>query len=327
MSTYFFDAENGTNGATFTNADTPNLTYADTPPTYSNTHTYDGSSMAFYATAPDTATSMFRVMPVSGTMQSMRAYIYLESYPTSGSHIIQVRQVGGNIAVISLLNSGKLYVVDSTSSIIWQSPNAIPLNSWVRIELSCQVGTTATNGILRVAYGLADNAATWTQESLNADIGTVNVYETRFGKPNSGGDNTIWWDNITVTDTTAALLGPSSSNVAPTANAGSNLSNIEPYSTQTLSGSDDDSDGTIVTRTWRQISGTAVQLVGSGANRTYAAPGTIAGVSLTFGYSVTDNSGANSAESVVTHSILPVTERAVIGGVEVPMGINDVSST
>lgn len=111
---------------------------------------------------------------------------------------------------------------------------------------------------------------------------------------------------------------------APTADAGSDQINIEPVTIVTLTGTDSDSDGTVVTRTWRQISGLSVVLKGTGATRTYMSPLSNQGATLVFGYQVTDNSGAVSTESTVTHTVLGVTERAVIDGYETPIGTKAV---
>lgn len=112
------------------------------------------------------------------------------------------------------------------------------------------------------------------------------------------------------------------SNIAPTANAGPDQSNIEPWSTVLLDGSaSSDSDGTVASYAWTQTAGTTVTLTGSGATRTYTAPGTLAGETETFSLTVTDNGGASSTADTVNISVLPVTERAVIGGVEVPMQV------
>lgn len=108
-------------------------------------------------------------------------------------------------------------------------------------------------------------------------------------------------------------------NVVPTSGAGTDQSNLEPWATVTLTGTDADSDGTVVTRVWRQISGTTVTLTGTGTTRTYTAPATLAGATLVFGYQVTDDLGGVSVEDTVSHTILAVTERAVVGGVEVPV--------
>lgn len=112
---------------------------------------------------------------------------------------------------------------------------------------------------------------------------------------------------------------------APTANAGE-AQTVEPYRTVTLTGTDSDSDGTVSTRSWRQVSGPAVTLSGATtATATYKSPGTLAGTSLVFGYTVTDDAAEQSPESTVTHTIMGATERVVIGGVEVPVEISVVT--
>lgn len=117
-------------------------------------------------------------------------------------------------------------------------------------------------------------------------------------------------------------------NVSPTANAGANQVNIEPYTPVTLVGTDSDTDGSVVTRAWTQtpVGGVpTVTLSGTGASRTFEAPGTLGGVGIDFVYTVTDNGGATASDNMVV-SVLAVTDRAVIGGAEVPMKIMTVKS-
>lgn len=95
--------------------------------------------------------------------------------------------------------------------------------------------------------------------------------------------------------------------------AGPDQANIEPYTTVNLLGT----DGALSTdpRVWAQVSGPAVSdLTQGGKSATFTAPGTILGATLVFGYTA-----ANSAQDTVSIVVLPVTERAVVGGVEVPV--------
>jgi hypothetical protein len=117
-----------------------------------------------------------------------------------------------------------------------------------------------------------------------------------------------------------AIAPATGGNSAPTANAGADQANVEPWTTVTLTGTDSDSDGTISTRTWTQLTGTSVTLSGSGASRTFEAPGLLAGATLTFRYSVTDNGGATTTDDVSV-VVLPVNESIVSGGVLVPLRI------
>lgn len=105
-------------------------------------------------------------------------------------------------------------------------------------------------------------------------------------------------------------------NIAPTANAGTDQS-VAGGATVTLDGTGStDSDGTIATYTWRQISGTTVTLSSTSASQpTFTAPSSSA--TLVFGLTVTDNSGASSTEDTVTITVTAAASplKIRIGGV------------
>lgn len=105
-------------------------------------------------------------------------------------------------------------------------------------------------------------------------------------------------------------------NTAPVANAGPDQT-VEPWSTVTLTGTETDADSNVTTRAWTQVSGTAMTLAGTGATRTFTAPGTLAGITLTFRYTVTDSAAATGTDDVVI-TVLPASERVMIGGSWVP---------
>lgn len=108
--------------------------------------------------------------------------------------------------------------------------------------------------------------------------------------------------------------------VAPVVNAGVDQPSVEPYTIVTLTGTATSSTGTIASTSWTQTNGPTVALAGSGLTRTFQAPATLAGATLTFRLSATDNSNATSTDDVVV-TVLSVTERAIVGGVEVPEGL------
>lgn len=108
----------------------------------------------------------------------------------------------------------------------------------------------------------------------------------------------------------------------PQAFAGADVTGIAPWSTVTLLGSDIEGTNPITARNWSSSGGPV--LSGSGTTRTYTAPGTLNGVSITFTYSVTASDG--TATDTVVHTILPVTERAVVSSAEVPMRLMSVSA-
>jgi len=97
------------------------------------------------------------------------------------------------------------------------------------------------------------------------------------------------------------------------ADAGDDQTNIEPFTTVTLVGSDtasvDDN------RVWTQISGPAVtDLTPAGRLATFTAPGSATDQTLVFGYVA-----GGSPQSTVQVFVLQATEKAVVGGVLVPI--------
>jgi hypothetical protein len=105
---------------------------------------------------------------------------------------------------------------------------------------------------------------------------------------------------------------------AGTANLGEAVLGIEPWTFVSLTAT---ASGSPTGWTWRQISGPAVTLTGTGSTRSYAAPAPLNTTSLVFGVKATFADGTETAEGTVTHEVLWVTERAIINGVEVPIQI------
>ena len=140
--------------------------------------------------------------------------------------------------------------------------------------------------------GIADDGTTtedsrvWVASKTNSSFTSNGVTATITGSPSWGSGQFTGFVNYAF-----------SSNVSPTANAGTDQS-VSAGATVTLNGSgSSDPDGTITTYTWSQIAGTAVTLSGTGSNRTFTAPGSAG--TLTFQLIVTDNNGASSAADTV----------------------------
>lgn len=90
-------------------------------------------------------------------------------------------------------------------------------------------------------------------------------------------------------------------NTSPTVNAGTNASYVE-GSVIELIGSASDSDGSIATYLWEQVSGDNVSLVGSTTSTvSFIAPQVSTESSLVFMLTVTDNDGASSSDEVIIY--------------------------
>jgi hypothetical protein len=241
--------------------------------------------------------------PVSAA--AVRYYLYLNAYPAvSLDSIVQIRATSGRTTVMGLTTDGRLSVYDNTGTVLQTAPlaNAVPLNTWVRIELRAVVGTGATDGTIAAAYYLGDsNTAQWSYASTTVNAGTNLITEGRFGRANATGDINAYMDDLAFNDGLTSFIGPAAGNVPPVANAGADQT-VVTGAAVTLDGSaSTDSDGTIASYTWTQLSGTAVTLSGSGATRTFTAPGSP--TTLLFSLTVTDNSGAPSDPSTVTITV------------------------
>lgn len=106
----------------------------------------------------------------------------------------------------------------------------------------------------------------------------------------------------------------------PVANGGVDQ-DVEPWSTVTLDGGLSASGSPIATYTWTQTGGTTVTLSGTGATRTFQAPASVAGETLTFTLTVTDSMGATSAADTVLVNVLKATELAWVSGAWHPVRI------
>lgn len=89
------------------------------------------------------------------------------------------------------------------------------------------------------------------------------------------------------------------SNQAPTANAGADI-NVTEGELVELTGSGTDSDGTISSYSWTQVSGTNITLSSTNtATTSFTAPATTSSLQITLRLTVTDNDGSTDSDDVV----------------------------
>lgn len=111
--------------------------------------------------------------------------------------------------------------------------------------------------------------------------------------------------SLVVTDSQASASSADTVSIVvtsspPTADAGPDQSDVVPYSAITLDGTaSSDAGGSIVSYAWVQTAGATATLTGAAtASPTFLAPGTVAGSTLTFRLTVTDNSGITATDTV-----------------------------
>lgn len=139
-----------------------------------------------------------------------------------------------------------------------------------------------------LVYADVVTVAVWSSQVVNADVIQVKLTSTPF--------------------TLARVLSVNVASTSPVS-AGADVSNIEPGSTQTLTGTGQGNG------TWTQLSGATVKLIGTGATVTYVAPATDSGSALVFQYA----EGTNT--DTCTHTVLFSTEQESAVGALTPSAL------
>lgn len=322
------NAEGGTAGTTVTTGNSGGSSGAafsqisvSGSPTYAYTDTVVAhGSLSYHVSGASGSTAKLYFGGTSGASAAFRAYIYLPTLPGTAQTLFNFQtSTFSGIANINISNANKLYVTDASAT-VYTAPDALLAATWYRVEAQLEVGADAASGTLRFQYFQADSSTPVASfDSTTANIGSSNIYRSQIGKQTSSATLDIFYDDIAYNDGTLTPIGPYAG-TPPTVDAGLDLVNVEPYSSVTLVGVDNSAYSAITSRQWVQLGGspTVTLLNAAQATCAYNAPGTIAGTILTFRYTATDANGV-SASDTVDHEILPVTERVVIGGVEVPV--------
>ncbi len=166
------------------------LAYKLTPTTGSNT------ILSYYFVAEDNVTQL-----------STTAYVYLTGYPSSVTKIIEIgnASVGGNICVDT---TGKFFVQDRSGTKNVGS-SALPLNTWLRLELSLKSGTSTNDGtiIANVYNGDTISSPIYSYSSTTLNTGTVYYTYVSVGKASGSGSwATMYVDDFIVNDTLTPTL-------------------------------------------------------------------------------------------------------------------------
>lgn len=219
-------------------------------------------------------------------------------------------------------------ISSAVASVISLTGATVPTSA--NVTIAAESGAAAN---LRTAGPVAATASAWLVGSFGSRSGEV--WTSSDLTDRSGGTNGVTGATLYVGTTgpvsagstmktasmsvasgvaTKMLLFVEPSGTPPVVSAGADQTAAEPYKTVTLAATSSESSVS-----WSQLTGTSVTLSGSGLSRTFTAPGTLDGETLTFRASATNGNGTTTDDVAVT--VLPVNERVVVGAVQVPVRI------
>lgn len=208
--------EGGTNGAAISAANSGTL--GDTPisavslgsgstAAYSTGHggAHGGSTALALGYTGSTGYVEYAYAPTATTSRvSFRLWVYYAA--GSALQRLLIFRNSGNIAYVSVNASGFLTFTDGSGSAVMTSTAAFPTDQWVLVQGSVTIGSTASNGVLELAYWLASDTTTpvWSAIDSAANVGTAAMLAIRLGMSSAATvAHTTWFDEFLANDSLA----------------------------------------------------------------------------------------------------------------------------
>lgn len=161
---------------------------------YSNTQAVRGTLSGKIATGGTAGNALIQWngLGITGTCYS-RQYIYCTANPGSNHRILGMANASGTAHMaVQLLTDGKMRLVAGSGAVIATTSGSLPLNQWVRIEVTSVAGATGNQSL---SYFSGSNLETTTAD---ATISGANV----------SGQTTIDRNAYGISGTTVANVGP-----------------------------------------------------------------------------------------------------------------------
>ena len=242
--------------------------------------------------------------------------------PNSASTSFLAEAEDANIAVRCTVSDGTDSVIASATFYITEGSNAAPT-----VTITASKTTVAAGEQFSLTANASDTdgtIASYSWEQVNNGVDSVTI-----SSPNDATTNVTAFSSsnqqtaklrVTVTDNDGAVgsrdvdivvLAAEAQNQPPTANAGPDQS-VAAGATCILEGSNSsDSDGTIVSYSWRKVSGPTIALANANqAVASFIAPSESTIQTLVFELTVTDDDGVTSAPDTVTVTVAAVPDVA-----------------
>jgi hypothetical protein len=256
-----------------------------------NNTTLNGSG-----TDPDGTISTYAWTRVSGPTT------FTLGTPNAGTTTLTGLVQGTYVFSLTVTDNGGLTATDNVTVVVNPAVNQAPTaNAGANISITLPVNSTSLTGSGSDPDGTISGYA-WTRVSgpTTFTMGTPNAASTTL----TGLVQGTYVFRLTVTDNSGATATDdvtvqvnAAANVAPSANAGTNISMTLPVNSTTLNGTGTDPDGTIGGYAWTRVSGPTTFTMGTANAASTSLTGLVQGVYV-FRLTVTDNDGATGTDNV-----------------------------
>jgi hypothetical protein len=243
---------------------------------------------------------------------SAQIYFRLQAVPTASLVFFSIRNATADMGRAAIITgTGVLQLQNlAGSNVAWAEGAFTPtLDTKYRVQIQVTKGTGTGDGTFKAQLYDDSDTLLRSLNVTNQNTGTTDATTIRCGKVATGSDGVdIDLDELAYAMGTTAEIDPAPLNTAPLAGLDQV---VDPFALVTLIGLDAETDPA-----WSQTGGTPTVtfLEGSGATRTFIAPATRAGTTLTF--TLDDGQGLTDTMNVIVY---PHNEWALIDNVEVPM--------
>ncbi len=247
------------------------------------------------------------------------AYFYFPSTFNGGNiGLLHFRNNSGNMGLLYINNTGRLYVSDATGSGVGgaSGTSVLAIDTWYRISFAITKGADTSSGTVEWAYFLPGSDTPIESKSYSAaNTGTSNVAYAFLGDTTSRSATHTWYaDTVRGSSLVSGWLLAYPENSVPIANAGFDQTGVEPYTTVILDGSgSSDFDNDTLSYAWTQTAGASVTLSSTTATQpTFTAPAVLNGDMLTFQLIVNDGVSDSNPDTVSVaiepHTIWKITK-------------------
>ncbi len=140
---------------------------------------------------------------------SFRFYFQFETIPTAQSNFLAV-YASSIVSRVDINTSGKIMVLNAAATTLATLTPTVAAGTYYRLEIGTAVGTTTSNGTIRVSLFLGDQTTPLDSFiSTTTNTGTAALQNVQFGKPLSSAATTYnaYFDDLRLDDSTATVLG------------------------------------------------------------------------------------------------------------------------